>query len=68
MSNGVAVSKPFSNSLCPAAVIKSMSSGGYQYVSNRDTETIEQDYKDGKIDLIKYEIRKDQIQRISLWE
>lgn len=40
--------------------------GGYEYVSNREMKRIEEDYKDGKIDQREYEIRKDQIQRMSL--
>lgn len=42
--------------------------GSYEYVSNREMERIEQDYKDGKMDQEEYEIRKDQIQRMSLLE
>ena len=42
--------------------------GSYEYVSNREMKKIEQDYKDGKIDQREYEIRKDQIQRMSLLE
>ena len=42
--------------------------GGYEYVSNREMKRIEQDYKDGKIDQREYEIRKDQIQRMSILE
>lgn len=40
--------------------------GGYEYVANREMKKIEQDYKDGKIDKKEYEIRKDQIQRMSI--
>jgi len=40
--------------------------GGYEYVANREMRKIEQDYKDGKIDQREYEIRKDQIQRMSI--
>ncbi len=40
--------------------------GGYEYVANREMKKIEQDYKDGKIDKREYEIRKDQIQRMSI--
>jgi hypothetical protein len=40
--------------------------GGYEYVANREMKKIEQDYKDGKIDQREYEIRKDQIQRMSI--
>lgn len=42
--------------------------GSYEYVSNREMKRIEDDYKDGKIDQKEYEIRKDQIQRMSLLE
>lgn len=42
--------------------------GGYEYVSNREMKRIEEDYKDGKIDQNEYEIRKDQIQRMSILE
>lgn len=44
------------------------SGGGYEYVANREMKKIDQDYKDGKIDQHEYEIRKDQIQRMSLLE
>ena len=40
--------------------------GGYEYVFNREMKKVEQDYKDGKIDQREYEIRKDQIQRMSI--
>jgi hypothetical protein len=40
--------------------------GGYEYVANREMKKIEQDYKDGKIDQREYEIRKDQVQRMSI--
>jgi len=42
--------------------------GGYEYVSNREMKKIEQDLKDGKIDQREYDIRKDQIQRMSIME
>ena len=42
--------------------------GSYEYVSNREMNRIEQDLKDGKIDQREFEIRKDQIQRMSLLE
>jgi len=42
--------------------------GSYEYVLNREMNRIEQDYKDGKIDQREFEIRKDQIQRMSLLE
>ena len=42
--------------------------GGYEYVSNREMKKIEDNLKDGKIDQREYEIRKDQIQRMSLLE
>lgn len=42
--------------------------GSYEYVLNREMNKVEQDYKDGKIDQQEYEIRKDQIQRMSLLE
>lgn len=42
--------------------------GGYEYVSNREMKKIEEAYKDGRIDQREYEIRKDQIQRMSLLE
>ena len=42
------------------------SSGGYEYVANREMKKIDQDYKDGKMDQKEYEIRKDQIQRMSI--
>jgi len=42
--------------------------GGYEYVANREMKRIEQDYKDGKIDKREYEIRKNQIERMSILE
>lgn len=45
-----------------------VAAGGYEYVSNREIKKIEDDLKDGKIDQREYEIRKDQIQRMSLLE
>ena len=42
--------------------------GNYEYVSNGSMKKIEQDYKNGKIDQIDYDILKDQIQRMSLSE
>lgn len=40
--------------------------GSYEYVANREMKKIEQDLKDGKIDQSEYEIRKDQIERMSM--
>lgn len=40
--------------------------GGYEYVFNREMKKVEQDYQDGQIDQREYEIRKDQIQRMSI--
>ena len=40
--------------------------GGYEYFANWEMKKIEQDYKNGKIDQREYEIRKDQIQRMSI--
>jgi len=40
--------------------------GSYEYVANREMKKIEQDLKDGKIDQREYEIRKDQIERMSM--
>ncbi len=42
--------------------------GSYEYVSNREMKRIEDEYKNGTIDRREYEIRKDQIQRMSLLE
>lgn len=42
--------------------------GGYEYIANREMNRIEQDLKDGKIDQKEYDIRKNQIQRMSLLE
>ncbi len=39
--------------------------GGYEYVANREMKRIEEDLKDGKIDQKEYDIRRDQIQRLS---
>jgi len=40
--------------------------GGYEYVIDREMKKIEQDLKDDKIDQREYEIRKDQIERMSI--
>jgi hypothetical protein len=40
--------------------------GGYEYVIDRETKRVEEDYKEGRIDQREYEIRKDQIQRLSI--
>ena len=40
--------------------------GSYEYVANREIKKIDQDLKDGKIDQREYDIRKDQIQRMSV--
>jgi hypothetical protein len=40
--------------------------GGYEYVAKREMDRIEADYKAGRIDQREYEIRKDQIQRMSV--
>ncbi|MBE0534683.1 MAG: hypothetical protein IH624_03375 [Phycisphaerae bacterium] len=40
--------------------------GGYEYVSNREMKRIEEDYNAGRIDQREYEIRKDQIERMSV--
>ena len=42
--------------------------GSYEYVFNREMKKVEQDYQGGRIDQREYEIRKDQIQRMSLLE
>lgn len=41
--------------------------GGYEYHAKREMDRIEKDLKDSKIDQREYEIRKDQIQRDSLF-
>jgi len=41
--------------------------GGYEYHAKREMERIENEFKDGKIDQREYEIRKDQVQRDSLF-
>jgi hypothetical protein len=40
--------------------------GGYEYVINREMNRIEDAYKAGEMDQREYEIRKDQIERMSL--
>lgn len=40
--------------------------GGYEYVAKRETDRIEEDLAAGRIDQREYEIRKDQIQRMSV--
>ncbi len=40
--------------------------GGYEYHLRRQLDRIEQDYKDGKMDVQEYDIRKNQIERDSL--
>ena len=40
--------------------------GGYEYNAKREMDRIEADYKAGRIDQREYEIRKDQIQRMSV--
>lgn len=40
--------------------------GGYEYKANQEMKRIDQDLKDGKIDQREYDIRKDQIQRMSV--
>ncbi len=40
--------------------------GGYEYHINNEMDRVEQDYKDGKIDKMEYDIRIDQIKRDSL--
>jgi hypothetical protein len=42
--------------------------GAYEYRLNQELKRIEEDYKAGRIDQKEYEIRKDQIQRLSLLE
>ncbi len=40
--------------------------GGYEYNAKREMDRIESDFKAGRIDQREYEIRKDQIQRMSV--
>ncbi len=40
--------------------------GGFEYHLERQMDRIEDDFKDGKIDVEEYDIRKDQIKRDSL--
>ena len=40
--------------------------GGYEYVANREMKRIQADLNDGRIDQREYDIRKDQIQRMSV--
>jgi hypothetical protein len=42
--------------------------GGYEYVANREMKRIDDDLKSGKIDQKEYDIRKDQIKRMSILE
>lgn len=43
-------------------------SGGYEYNANREMKRIEQDLKDGKMTQQEYDIRKDEIKRMSVLE
>ena len=45
-----------------------VSAGGYEYHAKQEMAKIEKDLKDGRIDQREYEIRKDQIQRDSLFQ
>jgi hypothetical protein len=40
--------------------------GGYEYVANREMKRIDDDLKNGKIDQREYDIRRDQIKRMSI--
>ncbi len=40
--------------------------GGYEYHLKRQMDRVEQDFKDGKMEVQEYDIRKDQIKRDSL--
>jgi len=40
--------------------------GGYEYKANQEMKRIEEAYKNGSMDQKEYEIRKDEIQRMSL--
>ena len=42
--------------------------GGYEYNAKRQTDRVEQEYKDGKIDKREYDIRIDQINRMSIFK
>jgi hypothetical protein len=42
--------------------------GGYEYNAKRQKDRVEQDYKDGKIDKKEYDIRMDQINRMSIFQ
>jgi hypothetical protein len=42
--------------------------GGYEYNANREMKRIEQDLKDGKMTQQEYDIRKDEIKRMSILE
>lgn len=42
--------------------------GGYEYKANKELDRIEADLKAGRIDQEEYNIRKDQIQRMSILE
>jgi len=45
-----------------------MGAGSYEYHMKKQTEKVEQDYKDGKIEKSEYEIRMDQIKRDSFFQ
>ena len=42
--------------------------GGYEYNAKKQKDRVEQDYKDGKIDKKEYDIRMDQIDRMSVFQ
>lgn len=42
--------------------------GAYEYKSHREMQQLEQDYKAGRIDKREYQIRKDQIEKGSLFQ
>jgi hypothetical protein len=42
--------------------------GGYEYKANKEMDRIEEAYKAGEMDQREYEIRKDQIRRMSILE
>jgi hypothetical protein len=42
--------------------------GGYEYNAKKQKDRVEQDYKDSKIDKKEYDIRMDQIDRMSVFQ
>jgi hypothetical protein len=61
-------SNPWGSAGLGAAGGAAAAGGGYEYVANREMKRIDEDLKSGKIDQREYDIRKDQIKRMSILE